>query len=176
MRLANRPYLVIALLLSLAGCLGADPRASAQSPADPPSATAEPARDVASLHVLEVRIKNAAAKALPAVVGIRIGGASGSGVIVSEDGIVMTAGHVVGKPGQAVSFFFADGKIAKGITLGVHLLADAGLAKIIDRRQMALCREGPSDSVKLGSWCLAIGHPLGYQKGRPPVVRVGRVL
>ena len=25
-------------------------------------------------------------------------------------------------------------------------------------------------------WCLALGHPLGYRPGRPPVVRVGRVL
>jgi serine protease Do len=33
-----------------------------------------------------------------------------------------------------------------------------------------------SADLKKGQWCLAVGHPGGYQKGRPPVVRVGRIL
>ena len=38
----------------------------------------------------------------------------------------MTAGHVVGQPGRPVLFHFADGKTAKGKTLGVDGAADAG--------------------------------------------------
>ena len=132
-------------------------------------------KDVAGFQLLETRIKAVVAKVRPAVVGVRIGGSSGSGVIVSEDGIVMTAGHVVGKPGQAVTFILSNGKTAKGKTLGMYASTDAGLMKITDAGKWPFASLGDSTSVKPGSWCVAIGHPLGYKSGRPPVVRVGRV-
>ena len=116
------------------------------------------------------------AKVLPATVGVRIGNSAGSGVIVSEDGLVMTAGHVVGKPGQDVTFFFHDGKTAKGKTLGMFVTADAGMMKITDAGKYPFVELGSSADLKSGTWCVALGHPLGYQPGRPPVVRVGRVL
>ena len=34
----------------------------------------------------------------------------------------------------------------------------------------------PSDTVRQGMWCVATGHPGGYERGRRPVVRLGRVL
>ncbi len=99
-----------------------------------PTAQGQPAieapKDLAGLKAMETQIKAVVAKVLPAVVGIQVGNAWGSGVIVSEDGIVMTAGHVVRKHGQPVTFFFADGKKAKGTTLGDFVSADAGLMKI----------------------------------------------
>ncbi|NLF09560.1 MAG: serine protease, partial [Pirellulaceae bacterium] len=70
----------------------------------------EAPRDLAGYKVIENKVKSVVSNVLPAVVGIRVGRASGSGVIVSEDGIVMTAGHVVAKPGQEVTFIFHDGK------------------------------------------------------------------
>jgi serine protease Do len=139
------------------------------------AATKEP-KDLAGFQALETQIKAVVHKVLPSVVGIQIGGSAGSGVIVSEDGIVMTAGHVVGRPGQQVTFYFADGKSAKGITLGMSASADAGLMKITDPGKWPVAAMGDSDSLKPGMWCLAIGHPLGYRPGRPPVVRVGRIL
>ena len=33
-----------------------------------------------------------------------------------------------------------------------------------------------SDEVKIGQWCLAAGHPGGFEEGRKPVVRIGRIL
>ena len=64
---------------------------------------------------------------------VRIGSSQGSGVLVSKDGYVLTAGHVVGKPGQEVSFIFEDGKTVKGKTLGLYKGADAGMMKITDK-------------------------------------------
>jgi serine protease Do len=121
-------------------------------------------------------VQKVIAKVLPATVGVRIGNSAGSGVIVSEDGLVMTAGHVVGKPGQDVTFFFHDGKTAKGKTLGMFVTADAGMMKITDAGKYPFVELGTSADLKSGTWCVALGHPLGYQPGRPPVVRVGRVL
>jgi serine protease Do len=140
-----------------------------------PAVVAEP-KDLAGFQALETQVKGVVRKVLPAVVGIQIGGSAGSGVIVSEDGLVMTAGHVVGKPGQAVTFYFADGKSAKGITLGMSAAADAGLMRITDKGKWPFALMGDSNSLKPGTWCLAIGHPLGYHPGRPPVVRIGRIL
>jgi serine protease Do len=120
-----------------------------------PAAVVEAPKDVADLRTIETRIQEVVAKVLPCTLGIRIGRGQGSGVIVSRDGYVITAGHVVGKPGQDVTLFCADGKTVQGKTLGVYKNAD---------------------ELKPGTWCLATGHPLGYQNDRPPVVRLGRVL
>ena len=103
-----------------------------QTPPVPGGPIVEAPKDLAGYHALENQIKATVAKVLPAVVGIQIGNSSGSGVIVSEDGLVMTAGHVVGKPGQPVTFIFADGKTVKGMTLGMHASTDSGMMKITD--------------------------------------------
>ncbi|MBU4400277.1 MAG: S1C family serine protease, partial [Planctomycetes bacterium] len=114
----------------------------------------EAPKDLAGYKAMETRVKEVVAKVLPAVVGIRVGGASGSGVIVSEDGIVMTAGHVVGKPGQDVTFIFHDGKTAKGKTLGMSMPTDVGLMKITDPGKWPVAPQGDSDTVKPGAWCV----------------------
>ncbi len=114
--------------------------------------------------------------ALTATVGVQIGSTRGSGVIVSEEGYVLTAGHVVGRPGQDATFFFADGTQASGKTLGVYRVADAGLMKIEDEGPWPTVGKGRSADVAVGDWCVAVGHPFGYQSDRPPVVRFGRIL
>ena len=161
----------LAILLAL-GVLASGP----QWTAGQDRVVLEPPRGLAEYRALESQIRTVVAKVLPSVVEIEVGPATGSGVIVSADGIVMTAGHVVGRPGRPVLFRFADGKTARGTTLGIHGAADAGLMKITDPGTRPFVALGHSRDVKRGMWCLALGHPLGYRPGRPPVVRVGRVL
>ena len=144
--------------------------------AAPSAAAIQEPKDLAGFQALQTQIQAVVRKALPLVVGISDRRHAGSGVIVSEDGIVMTAGHVVIKPGQAVTFFLSDWKPVKGITLGLSANADAGLMKITEPGKWPFVPLGDSASLKPGMWCLAIGHPLGYHQGRPPVVRVGRIL
>jgi serine protease Do len=159
--------------------------AGEESSPSPPAALAAPApsgtdphtpKSLEELKALEERVKRVVAKVIPATVGVQVGSARGSGVIVSPDGLVMTAGHVVGKPNLPATFFFADGRTAKGTTLGVYETADAGLMKITEGSPWPAVEQGSSTTLEVGSWCVATGHPLGYQPGRPPVVRVGRVL
>ena len=50
------------------------------------------------LKDLQKRVQDVYKKVTPAVVGVQIGGASGSGVIVSEDGYVLTAGTFPASP------------------------------------------------------------------------------
>src|SRR4051794_7469022 len=74
--------------------------------------------DVATLKALELRVEKMLDKAKAATVGVRMGAAQGSGVIVSEDGVVLTAGHVSAKPGLDCVLVMPDGKTLKGKTLG----------------------------------------------------------
>ena len=167
--------LVVFLAFSRSPALleAADPAAK---PAAPGIEQVAPPKDIAELRGIEDRVKQLVAKVVPATVAVQVGASQGSGVIVSRDGLVMTAGHVVGKPGQPVVFYFADGKKAKGTTLGLYHCVDAGMMKITDKGDWPFVDKGQSAGLKLGSWCVAVGHPLGYQAGRPPVVRIGRLL
>src|SRR5207244_13593039 len=69
------------------------------------------------LKAIEKRVKELAARVSPAVVAVRVDWASGSGVAISKDGLVLTAAHVCDQPNRDVIFTFPDGKTAKGKTL-----------------------------------------------------------
>ncbi len=128
------------------------------------------------LKAIEKQVAKVAAKALECVVGVRVGAAQGSAVIISEDGYVLTAGHVCGAPGRNVVFLFANGKTARGKTLGMNRSIDSGLMKITDKGPWPHVDLGISKKLKAGDWMIAIGHPRGFQRDRPPVVRTGRVI
>lgn len=115
-------------------------------------------------------------KLVPCTVGLQIGNASGSGVIINKEGHVLTAGHVSGKPGQNVVIILNDGKKIKGKTLGCNLGIDSGMVQITDKGAFPFCDMATSADVKKGQWCLALGHPGGFHPGRSPVLRVGRIL
>jgi serine protease Do len=113
---------------------------------------------------------------MAATVGVRIGNSSGSGVIVSEDGYVLTAGHVSGEPGLDVVFILHDGREVKGKTLGANHGIDSGMMKITSDEKWPFVPMAPSESTDAGQWVIALGHPGGYMTGRAPVVRLGRIL
>src|SRR5262245_61919679 len=84
------------------------------------------------LKKLHDRVQQVHKRVTPAVVGIQIGGASGSGVIITEDGYVLTAGHVSGKPDTACTVIFPDGKRLKAKSLGQNKGIDSGMLKITE--------------------------------------------
>jgi serine protease Do len=142
-----------------------------------PAVLAKDAPDgIADLKAMERQVRKVLEKVLPCTVGVEVGGASGSGVIVSEDGYVLTAGHVSGKPGQNVTLILHDGKRVKGKSLGNNRLIDSGMIKITDEGKWPFVDMGNSADLKKGEWVITAGHPGGYKPGRSPVVRLGRVL
>ncbi|MGC4003798.1 MAG: PDZ domain-containing protein [Pirellulales bacterium] len=50
------------------------------------------------------------------------------------------------------------------------------MMQITDKADLPVVEWGDSAKLKVGQWCLSLGHPGGYQRGRDPVVRFGRVL
>ena len=146
---------------------------------DSRNTTATP-RTLDELFDVEQAIREVVLKAVPATVAITVGQGQGSGVIVSPDGYVLTAAHVIGRPGRPCEFTLPDGTTLRGYTLGTIAELDAGMAKIDDDRgliegELPYVRLGESGAMATGSWTVATGHPGGYQAGRPPVVRVGRI-
>lgn len=130
---------------------------------------------VEDLEALEAKVAEVIKRATPATVCVQGGGGSGSGVIVSEDGYVLTAGHVAMEPGRRVVFVFPDGKRAMGRSLGINVGVDAGLMKITDEGPWPFVEMGKMKDVKPGAWVIAMGHPGGFDLERSVVARLGRV-
>jgi serine protease Do len=131
---------------------------------------------VNDLRTIQSAIQQATEKGLPATVGVRINGTFGSGVIVTEDGYVLTAGHVVARPGRDATIIMPDGKEHKAKTLGMNANMDSGMLKITDEGKYPHVELGHSADLKIGQWCITLGHPNGLQLNRPPVLRAGRIL
>lgn len=148
-------------------------------PAEPkkPAVDVRAPESVEELRALQDKVRAVVKKVSAATVGIRIGASSGSGVIVSEDGYVLTAGHVAGEPDKPCTLLLSDGSTVRAKTLGVNRGIDSGMIKISEEgKKWAFAEMGESKSLQKGQWVVSIGHPGGYQPGRDPVVRLGRVL
>jgi serine protease Do len=131
---------------------------------------------VEDLKAIQDHVARLYEKISPAVVSVRIGASSGSGVIVSKDGYVLTAGHVSGTTGRDVMIYFHTGKTAKGKTLGGNHGIDSGLIKITTEGDWPYAEMGDSAAMKKGDWCMVCAHPGGFKPGRTPPVRLGRLL
>lgn len=176
MRFSPRAMWSLALALALVGPGVA--RADAPKTADRPVSVLEKLEpeNVDDLKAIQKQVRTVLDKVMPAVVGIRSGGASGSGVIVSKDGYVLTAGHVSAQPNRDVIVILPDGTNLKAKTLGGDHGIDSGLIKITEEKDWPFVEMGKSGDVKRGQWCIAAGHPGGFRKDRTPPVRLGRVL
>ena len=134
---------------------------------------------VDELKAIEKHVQEIIARVTPSVVGVQIGFGQGSGVIVSEDGLVLTAGHVLGKPGQKARVVMPDGTILEAKALGQNQYVDSGMMKIVTAPKdgkFPFTPIGDLTETKKGQWVVAIGHPGGFRKNRTPVVRVGRIV
>ena len=82
---------------------------------------------VSDLRAMQKQIQEVAKKVIPCTVGVRVGNAHGSGVIVNKEGYVLTAAHVAGKPGKPAVLILHNGQRVHGETLGMHRTLDAGI-------------------------------------------------
>jgi len=96
-------------------------------------------------------------KTRAATVCLQKGGGSGSAVIISADGLVLTAAHVTGKVGEEMTVVMEDGSEHKGISLGLNSETDSAM--------LQLQGEGPFPFVKTD-----------FDKERGVNVRVGRLV
>ena len=125
-----------------------------------------------------------AEKVLPSVVGITVtyqisslfggsstGEATGSGIIISEDGYIVTNNHVISS--ESTSSFYAISE-AKGIKVNLYNDAESYEATVvgtdaytdlavlkIEKTGLTAAVIGNSDTAKVGEFVMAVGNPLG---------------
>ena len=87
--------------------------------------------------------------------------ASGSGVIVSEDGYIITNNHVVDKADQ-LTVTLSNKKSYKAKVIGTDPAYDLAVIKI-EAAGLPFILYGNSDDLKIGQWVLAIGYPLNLE-------------
>lgn len=83
--------------------------------------------------------------------------ASGSGVIISEDGYIVTNNHVV-EGAEQVEITLNDNKKYKAKVIGTDPTTDLALLKV-DAQGLPFVAYGNSDDLKVGEWVLAVGNP-----------------
>ncbi len=82
---------------------------------------------------------------------------SGSGVILSEDGYIVTNQHVIADAGT-ITVTMANGRVYNAAMVGADEKTDLALLKI-DARNLPFLLYANSDAIKTGQWVLAIGYP-----------------
>jgi Do/DeqQ family serine protease len=85
--------------------------------------------------------------------------ATGSGVIISTDGYIVTNNHVVDGADE-LTVTLSDNKEYSARIIGTDKTTDLALIKI-DGKNLPAIEIANSDNVKVGEWVLAIGNPLG---------------
>ncbi|WP_043621634.1 S1C family serine protease [Nonomuraea candida] len=106
-------------------------------------------------------IAQVAAKVQPSVVMIQGQTGEGSGVVLSEDGLILTNNHVVSGQNGRLSVKFNDGKTASATLVGTDPATDLAVIKAEGVSGLAKVALGDSDQLKVGDDVLAIGSPLG---------------
>ncbi|HEX6309431.1 MAG TPA: trypsin-like peptidase domain-containing protein [Longimicrobiales bacterium] len=152
-----------ATALALAGALGIGIGAGqAMVGSDATVGTATPAWAGATVPTPEQTIIDVTRRISPAVVSIASRGGSGSGVVIREDGVILTNAHVVG-PARAVEVRLANGDSLRGEVLG--RVPDIDLAVVrVNAHNLPAAPLGDSDRLQVGQVAIAIGNPLGFER------------
>ncbi len=89
---------------------------------------------------------------------------SGSGVIITSDGYILTNNHVVANAAKdGIEITLNDRRVFKNAKLvGTDPTTDLAVVKI-DAKDLPIAPIGDSENIEVGEWVLAIGNPLGLQ-------------
>ncbi|MCD4814181.1 DegQ family serine endoprotease [bacterium] len=87
----------------------------------------------------------------------------GSGVIVAQEGYVLTNNHVVEKADE-ILVKLKDGKEYKAKLVGSDASTDLAVLKLSGRKKWPSVEMGDSDKVRVGDWVIAMGSPFGLEQ------------
>ena len=85
---------------------------------------------------------------------------SGSGVIISTDGYIITNNHVI-DGADKIEVVLNDNRSFEAKIIGTDEMTDLALIKI-DEKGLDPLTFGDSDALKVGEWVLAVGNPFGF--------------
>ena len=136
----------------------------------------EAPENLRDLRNIQKALQETLPQARAATVSIDLGGGSGSGVIVSGEGLVLTAAHVSAGVGKEMTVIMEDGTRHKAISLGLVASTDAAMVQIEEEGVFPYVKLDREDSTSLGDWVYALGHSGGFEKDRGVGVRIGRLV
>jgi len=97
----------------------------------------------------------------PSVANLRVSRrGTGSGVVITPDGFMLTNAHVIGK-GRRVRASFTDGSDLQASVVGIDPLSDLGLLRL-DAPAAPAAELGDAAKLRVGQLVVAIGNPHGY--------------
>ncbi|MEO5662889.1 MAG: trypsin-like peptidase domain-containing protein [Nocardioides sp.] len=139
---------------------------------DAPSTSADPSSNASPIaqsdaDAPEGSVEDVAARVLPSVVKIDVTGAegsgSGSGIILTSDGTILTNNHVVEVAGESgrITVDFADGTTAEATILGTDPLTDTAVIKADGVSDLTAATIGKSANLNVGQEVVAVGSPFG---------------
>ena len=140
-----------------------DEPASASSTQSPTTSTVSQTQTPAA----DGSVESVAQKVLPSVVKIDVtgsqGSASGSGIVLTADGTILTNNHVVemAEGGGSLKVSFTDGSSADAEILGTDPLTDTAVIKAQDVSGLTPATIGKSANLGVGQGVVAIGSPFG---------------
>lgn len=115
----------------------------------------------------ELTVPDVVSKVASSVVGISItsidGAGYGSGIIISQDGYILTNYHVIGNA-KSVKVDFTNGKSSDAKIINYDSALDVAIIKVTDKTNIpAVAELGDSSTLRVGDTAIAIGNPLGKQ-------------
>ena len=165
---------VVTASLLVGGAAGVGGAAAWQewSPSGADSSTTSPnatdAVDRGDTPAPEGSVEAVAARVLPSVVKIDVRGSqgvgSGSGIVLSEDGEILTNQHVVevaAEGGGSLSVSFSDGTRAEATIVGTDPLTDTAVIRAEGVSDLVPATIGTSGNLDVGQEVVAIGSPFG---------------
>jgi serine protease Do len=103
----------------------------------------------------------------------------GSGVIINENGYILTNEHVISRADE-IKVTLPDKREFKAEVVGKDIYSDIAVLKVETKEKLPTAKFGDSDKIKVGEWAIAIGNPFGFMwkdsKGKispQPTVTVG---
>ncbi len=178
-RAASAGLLVGALLFGtaggLAGAAGYDAlNGETATTSTPATRTVAPLRtgsaDGAGEPAASNSVEAVAASVLPAVVMINVvgpggNGGSGSGVVISEDGEILTNEHVVAAAGDGgrITVSFGDESTAEATVVGTDAMTDLAVIRAEGVSGLTPAAIGSSDALGVGQEVVAVGSPFGLE-------------
>jgi putative serine protease PepD len=144
----------------------ASPAATAQEVAVDPGDAGNRPSDVIDVHAVLEEVEDSVVSI--ATDGVR-GESAGSGIIISEDGLVLTNAHVVDDAG-AIEIKTFDGKTVDADLVGIAPSDDIALLQIRNATGLNPATLGSSEALRVGDEVVAIGNALALG-GQPTVTR-----
>ena len=135
-------------------------------------ASADDALDV--VRKMEKRRIELAAKLSPSVCAVFKGQGGGSGVIFTEDGLVLSNFHVTGLDAE-MRIGLNDNRIHPAVVLGVDPSGDLSVLRLKEKRKWTHAPLGDSDALEQGDWVYAMGNPFLLATDFTPTITLGVV-